>query len=417
VAIRGILPKNVRHALIRLCLFFNDICSKVIDPNKLDELENESIFILCRLEMFFPPSFFDIMVHLIVHLVREIRMCGPVYLRWMYPFERYMKILKGYVKNLYRPEASIVERYITEEAIESCTDYLSDAKSVGLPKSRHEERCDGKGTRLKVKHMAHAQVFQAHLYILNNTVEVEPYLSAHKTVVKSKYPRMNEKSVLEEHNKTFIDWFKTKVLNDDTASETLKWLANEPNYNVLCWSRYDINKISFCTKSQDDKSTMQNSGVMVMASAMHFSSSKDKNPVLASITYLGVIEEIWELDYSKFKVPVFKCKWVNSNNGVQTDEFGYTLVDLDKVGHRDEPFIMAAHATQVFYVKDPSNNRWSVVLQRRNMHPSDENDDSTLDIDDTSFSTQRPSFTNDNEVDDVYATRYDHHEGILEDNK
>lgn len=156
---------------------------------------------------------------------------------------------------------------------------------------------------------------------------------------------------------------------------------------------------------------------MIMASAMHFSSSKDKNPVLASIPYFGVIEEIWELDYSKFKVPVFKCKWVNSNNGVQTDEFGYTLVDLDKVGYMDEPFIMAAHARQVFYVKDPSNNRWSVVLQRRSMHPSDEIDDSTLDIDDTTFSTQRPSFTNDNEVDDVYATRYDHHEGILEDNK
>jgi len=213
------------------------------------------------------------------------------------------------------------------------------------------------------------------------------------------------------------DRFKTKVLDDNTFSETLKWLANEPNYNVLCWSRYNINKFSFCTKSQDDKSTMQNSEVMIMAFAMLFSSSKDKNFVLASIAYFGVIEEIWELDYSKFKVPVFKCKWVNSNNGVQIDEFGYTLLDLDKVGYRDEHFIMAAHARQIFYVKDPSNNMWLVVLQRKNMHLSDENDDSTLDIDDTNFSTQRPSFTNDNEVYDVYATHHDHHEGILEDNK
>jgi len=28
-----------------------------------------------------------------------------------------MKIFKGYIKNPYRPEASIVERYIVEEAI------------------------------------------------------------------------------------------------------------------------------------------------------------------------------------------------------------------------------------------------------------------------------------------------------------
>ena len=58
--------------------------------------------------MYFPPAFFDIMVHLIVHLVREIKCCGPVYLRWMYLVERYMKILKWYTKNLHHLEASIV---------------------------------------------------------------------------------------------------------------------------------------------------------------------------------------------------------------------------------------------------------------------------------------------------------------------
>ena len=34
-------------------------------------------------EMFFPPSFFDIMVHLTMHLVDEIKYCGPVFLRNM----------------------------------------------------------------------------------------------------------------------------------------------------------------------------------------------------------------------------------------------------------------------------------------------------------------------------------------------
>jgi len=103
VAIRGILPKNVRHTITRLCSLFSSICCKVIDPLKLDELEDEIVVILCELEMFFPPSFFDIMVHLVVHLVREFRLCGPVYLIWMYFVERYMKILKGYVKYHYRP--------------------------------------------------------------------------------------------------------------------------------------------------------------------------------------------------------------------------------------------------------------------------------------------------------------------------
>jgi len=95
VVICGILPKNVRQIITHLCAFFSSICSKVIDPLKLDELQAEIVIILCKLEMFFPPSFFDIMVHVLVYLVREIKFCGPVYLRWMYPIECYMKILKG----------------------------------------------------------------------------------------------------------------------------------------------------------------------------------------------------------------------------------------------------------------------------------------------------------------------------------
>ncbi|CAH9079143.1 unnamed protein product [Cuscuta epithymum] len=95
IAIRAILPKHVRVAITRLCAFFNTICNKVLDPETLDELQADVIVTLCQFEMFFPPSFFDIMVHLIVHLVREIKMCGPVFLRWAYPFERHMATLKS----------------------------------------------------------------------------------------------------------------------------------------------------------------------------------------------------------------------------------------------------------------------------------------------------------------------------------
>ncbi|PNY02971.1 hypothetical protein L195_g026293 [Trifolium pratense] len=415
VAIRDILPKKVRDVLTRLSLFFNAICSKVIDPNKLDELENEAAIILCQLEMYFPPAFFDIMVHLIVHLVREIRLCGPVYLRWMYPVERYMKILKGYVKNLRHPEASIVERYVAEEAIEFVTDYMSEAKTIGIPKSRHEGRYAGKGRQgLKLKSKGRAEVLQAQLYILNNTDEVMPYLSAHKAIVKGKNSRVSEKWLMKEHNKTFLKWFKETILNDNSASDTLIWLSREPNFDVITWSGYDINNFAFSTKTQDDKSTVQNSGVMVVAESMHFSSSKDKNPVIASIPYFGIIEEIWEVDFMKFKVPVFKCKWIEINSGVTTDEFGFTLVDLEKAAYTDEPFIMASQAKQVFYVSDPSNEKWSVVLQGKNMHEPNESLDSTLDISESPFSQRIPTSIEETIADDVYATRHDHEEGIWE---
>jgi len=37
---------------------------------------------------------------------------------------------------------------------------------------------------------------------------------------------------------------------------------------------------------------MQNSGVTLEVESMHFASSKDNNPVMATISYYGVIEEI-----------------------------------------------------------------------------------------------------------------------------
>ncbi|XP_068466379.1 uncharacterized protein [Phaseolus vulgaris] len=413
VAIRGILPKNVRHTITRLCSFFNSICSKEIDSQKLDELEEEIIVILCQLEMFFPPSFFDIMVHLVVHLVREIRLCGPVYMRWMYPVERYMKILKGYVKNQCRPEASIIERYISEESIEFCSEYMSKAKCIGVPeKGWHSRRFISKSSRgVHVISKSREEVLQAHLYILNNTDEVLPYLDTHKDIVKYKNPRQSEKWVLIEHNKTFMSWFKQQIMNDPSASETLTWLANGLKFDVLCCSGYEVNGCLFYTKSRDDRSTVQNSGVTLEAESMQFSTAKDQNPVVGSMPYYGVIVEIWEVNYTKFTVPVFKCKWVDNKTGVKVDESGMTLVDFRKIGYHDEPFIMAHQASQVFYIQDPTSDHWSVVLHGKKQHndPEDTNND-ICEIESLTRTTINKEY--EDVADVVHATRNDHDEGI-----
>ncbi|CAM8895405.1 unnamed protein product [Rhodiola kirilowii] len=72
IAIRGILPPKVRAAIQRLCVIFCSLCGKVVDPTELDRLQEQVVITLSQLEMFFPPSFFDIMMHLTVHLVREL---------------------------------------------------------------------------------------------------------------------------------------------------------------------------------------------------------------------------------------------------------------------------------------------------------------------------------------------------------
>ncbi|CAM8965754.1 unnamed protein product [Rhodiola kirilowii] len=121
IATRGILPPKVRVVVKKLCVILSSLCATVVHPLELDTLQDQIVITLCQLEMYFPPSFFDIMVHLTVHLVYVVKVLGPVHMRWMYPFEWYMKIIKGYVRNRNMPEVSIVEGYIAEVMDQSYT--------------------------------------------------------------------------------------------------------------------------------------------------------------------------------------------------------------------------------------------------------------------------------------------------------
>lgn len=105
-------------------LLFNALCNKVIDVSKLDKLQSDVIVTLCDLEKIFHASFFDVMIHLIVHLVHELRLCGPVFYRWMYAFDRFNKVLKGYIHNRYYLEVCMAESYLGEESIEFCTVFI-----------------------------------------------------------------------------------------------------------------------------------------------------------------------------------------------------------------------------------------------------------------------------------------------------
>lgn len=176
---------------------------------------------------------------------------------------------------------------------------------------------------------------------------------------------MNMMRLLQEHNRTFIPWFRQTIFVNHSASKTLQLLVVGPNFNVPTWRGYDINQYSFYTKSQDDKSSVQNNRVNVNGQSHHFCSASENNPIEACMPYYGFIEDIWELDYDQFRVHLFKCHWVNGNTGVHQDKMGFTLVDLKKVGYKDDPSIMAAQARQVFYLEDPYDSRWLVVLQGR----------------------------------------------------
>ena len=132
VAVKNSLPKNVAICLIRLGNFFRRLCSKVISLQELDFLENEIIEVLCELERYFPPTFFDIMVHLPIHLVNEIRLGGLVQYRSMYFVERDLCKFKSQVRNRCRPEGCMPECYLAEEYLTFCSRDLHDGVKARL---------------------------------------------------------------------------------------------------------------------------------------------------------------------------------------------------------------------------------------------------------------------------------------------
>ena len=103
----------------------------------------------------------------------------------MYPFERYMKILKRYVRNWNRPEGCIVECYTNEEAIEFCNEYLSNIEAIGLHMRGCTKVNDGFSKIWQIIITVNKGLLcQVYRYILNNTDEVQPYINDHMDYIR-----------------------------------------------------------------------------------------------------------------------------------------------------------------------------------------------------------------------------------------
>ncbi|CAH9144707.1 unnamed protein product [Cuscuta epithymum] len=99
VALKENLPANVWACIADVSQIFQLICSPVLNKKALEDLHRNLPTIMCNLEKVFPPSFFDGMEHLLIHLPWEARKGGPPFYRWMYSFERFLRELKKKVTN------------------------------------------------------------------------------------------------------------------------------------------------------------------------------------------------------------------------------------------------------------------------------------------------------------------------------
>ncbi|XP_058758797.1 uncharacterized protein LOC131632049 [Vicia villosa] len=114
------LPDLVWKPLTELSRFFKDLCCNTLRMDDLVKLDENISIIICKLERVFPPSFFDSMEHLPIHLAKEAILGGPVQYRWMYPFESIF--LENHSINIEDSSGRIhtefpiwLEKYVNEE--------------------------------------------------------------------------------------------------------------------------------------------------------------------------------------------------------------------------------------------------------------------------------------------------------------
>ncbi|OMO58327.1 Transposon, En/Spm-like protein [Corchorus capsularis] len=347
IAFCDFLPRPIWDALTELSHFFRDLRSTELRVEDLEILEKNSVEILRKLEKIFPPSFFDSMKHLVIHLAYEAKICGPVHYRWMYPFERFLHHLKKKVRNRNCVEGSICEAYLIEEISTFCSHYFEinvQTRLNRVPRNDDGGDVDPKG-RLSIfthagqsfgptgcrRYLTDDEYNTAVIYVLMNCEEIAP----------------------------FIEKFDEEVRSNDVDSRLYE-LASGPSHIATFHKGFNVNGFKFHTEQYGEHKKTMNSGVWINGSCYN-DNERD---------FYGVLVDIVELEYlgEGNKLMLFKCRWFDVERGVQV----HPRHGLVKVNHKsrlvsDEPFVLAAQAQQVCYSPYPLNTGprkdWWVVFK------------------------------------------------------
>ncbi|KAL3698153.1 hypothetical protein R1sor_012229 [Riccia sorocarpa] len=364
--LRGLMSPDVSMTIMRLCRIFRRLCVKTWDPNEYSSLCEDVAVTLSLLEIHFPPSFFDVMTHLTVHLVEELEICGPVTTRWMYPVERYLGVLKRYVRSKARPEGCMAEGYITEEALGFITEYMEEFVPIKTRvwDAEEEEGVSGEvlQERGKVRHLAEWEWNLAHKYVLQNSRCMQFLVREYDHLQDTKQlpPELDLPSWIS----STVDRFGAGA---DIEKE-IRCLAYPPAFRCKAYKKIQAygNHYRVCGAGMEKYNTYD-CGV-----ASTFEQDTSGGPRKTAVSYVGVLEEILSLDYGSLDHPVilFKCKWVvadwtSSRPSMKLDRQGFLLVNFSRVlSPSEDPYVFPSQVEQVFFGDVEGSPGWKIVMRK-----------------------------------------------------
>ncbi|XP_020876240.1 uncharacterized protein LOC110227178 isoform X1 [Arabidopsis lyrata subsp. lyrata] len=361
-AMAELLPRNVHEAIAGIGTFFRDLCTRTLTEEGIHQLDNNIVILLCNLEKIFPPSFFDVMEHLPIHLPHEAALGGPVQFWWMYPFERFMKHLKGKAKNLARVEGSIVAGSLTEETSHFSSYYFAPTVRT---RKRAPRRYDDGGVAPVYAVSGVPDIFaqigrlsgqikevwwssdkdrrSAHTYILLNCDYVQPFESIFVTQVKETFPDVSEKEIEKLKDRDFAGWLKQYVhYGTEIYPVWFHELLQGPITRITTAPMYFTRGYVFHVQAHGQNKATTNYGILVSGGT----------------DYYGVLQEIIEVQYPgllNLRCILFKCDWYDPviGRGVRTNNLGVVDVNASRRYQRFEPFILASQAQQVSFIPYP----------------------------------------------------------------
>ncbi|KAM3290146.1 hypothetical protein P3S67_018435 [Capsicum chacoense] len=251
------------------------------------------------------------MIHLIVHLIDEVKKGGPVHYRWMYFVERLLGHFKSLVGNKSQPEGSIAESYIVEEALTLYSRYFEEIESrLNRPKRVNDEPNQNEAYENSsmfpqqgkhvggfiIEPLTYLEKTQAHRYVLLNCAAVKPFIDEFIDYIRrsTRGRRLSATEVERRVSKEFHDWFHKRIMNPDiadTISDEMKFLA------------------------------------------------QDRYATQANLPYYRKLEDIVELNYyGKFRIVIFKYQWADTtqNRGFKIDAWKFNFVNLSKLIHTSD---------------------------------------------------------------------------------
>jgi hypothetical protein len=80
--------------------------------------------LMCEMQKYLPPTFFNAEEHYLIHQVEEIQMCGHIHTRSMWMVERHFKSLKASVRQRTHLKGSMVEGYMVYQSMVYISRYL-----------------------------------------------------------------------------------------------------------------------------------------------------------------------------------------------------------------------------------------------------------------------------------------------------